>query len=179
MRYITQFEVTKEELSHFENDPIFLNYQKNKSASELGLHIGDNIGFVEADSYDPLRKRYELEAEIFSMKEWQEFKKLLKEYVEASNELYSGTRVLDLVTIGKLVKGLESGTLLNIEQSVQECDATKAQSMREPMANNSPKEEDVEKMAEAAIPELKHIINTVSEARKLWIAGYNAAKTRD
>lgn len=29
MRYITQFELTREELSHFENDPSFLNYQKD------------------------------------------------------------------------------------------------------------------------------------------------------
>jgi ribosomal protein L37E len=38
--------------------------------------------------------------------------------------------------------------LLNIGQSVQECDATKSDQGTEPLANNSPKEEDVEKMAE-------------------------------
>jgi hypothetical protein len=37
--------------------------------------------------------------------------------------------------------------LPNRDQNVQECDARKAPSMGEPLANNSPKEEDVEKMA--------------------------------
>jgi hypothetical protein len=37
--------------------------------------------------------------------------------------------------------------LLNSDKNVQECDASKSPSMGEPMANNSPKEEDVENMA--------------------------------
>jgi hypothetical protein len=69
--------------------------------------------------------------------------------------------------------------LLNSGTAVQECDASKAPSMREPLANNSPKEEDVEKMAEDKYPygkaEFQNI--TVIIQRAAFLAGYNAAKT--
>jgi hypothetical protein len=82
--------------------------------------------------------------------------------------------------------------LLNTEQSVQECDATKSDQGTEPMANNSqptPKEEDVEKMAEeyagVSIWINKNEKNPTEQqhefheyiAKNAFIAGYNAAKT--
>jgi hypothetical protein len=72
--------------------------------------------------------------------------------------------------------------LLNSEQGVQGCDASKAPSMGEPLANNSPKEEDVEKMAEEQTEILKwgKFEGGIAEhtaIKKAFIAGYNAAKT--
>jgi hypothetical protein len=69
---------------------------------------------------------------------------------------------------------------LNNVLNAQECDATKSPSMGEPLANNSPKEEDVEKMAEAAIPnhpypDMNYPGDAVTKiSRNSWIAGYNA-----
>lgn len=50
---------------------------------------------------------------------------------------------------GKTVTELYN--MFNNGTAVQECDASKAPSMGEPLANNSPKDEDVEKMAEAIL----------------------------
>jgi hypothetical protein len=73
--------------------------------------------------------------------------------------------------------------LPNRDQNVQECDASKAPSMREPMANNSPKDEGIEKLAEEyyegyVMYERNYVSGTL---RKSIIAAmiemYNAAKT--
>jgi hypothetical protein len=93
--------------------------------------------------------------------------------------------------IAEVINILKS--LLNSEQGVQECDASKSQSMCEPLANNSPKEEDVEKMAE---DKLKSVYQDTHNALCDWkfeywvknipfgrflklamIEMYNAAKT--
>lgn len=102
MRYSTQFKIGDQ---FRENADSILPFEKKKSSAELGVLIGENIGF----RFD--EDRWRLDVEVFSELEWRMFKRQLKSAIEALNTL--GRTPLDLILIGKLIKELEAGEILN------------------------------------------------------------------
>jgi hypothetical protein len=126
---------------------------------------------------------------------WQSLMKLIKKfdelnldcpfYQEACDRVDAAVTTYDInkafAEVAKAIRWYDLAYMSNKEQNVQECDSSKAPSMCEPMANNSPKEEDVEKMAEAAFEKRFGRKPMHQEADCAWlntfIAGYNAAKT--
>jgi hypothetical protein len=119
---------------------------------------------------------------------WQSLMKLIKKfdelnlgcpfYQEACDRVDAAVTTYDInkafAEVAKAIRWYDLAYMSNKEQNVQECDSSKAPSMCEPMANNSPKEEDVEKMAEEKYPEWMEYCFSL---RKGFIAGYNTAKT--
>jgi hypothetical protein len=95
----------------------YLEHMKKSYASEFGRMICKNIPFVKNEELsfprqgvqdrmyiNPPEEIYECEVVAFSLENWQKFKNELKEYIEGTSAL----RVLDLIMIGKIFKGLEN-----------------------------------------------------------------------
>ena len=100
MRFITEFEISEEEISN-PVTPIFTRLSTN-CIYNLGQLLSDNFGWKQKEGGNTLqpKERYTLEIEAFPMDKWVEFKeRLFKELdkVDPSE-----------IKIGRMIKELES-----------------------------------------------------------------------
>jgi hypothetical protein len=103
MIYKTEFEIAEDVIGLERNLEGRLRFEKERAAANLGLLIGERIGFEEVPNNG---MRLRLEVQAFSRKEWEMFKQELKSYIEAAEK--TGLATFNLIVVGKMIQQLES-----------------------------------------------------------------------
>jgi hypothetical protein len=91
MRYTTEFEIPFDALERMDKDiPRRIDWQKKNCASDLGILIASKNGWKEMPEYG---KRFRLEVQCMSWKDWQELKSKISElmpscYLDALQRLF-------------------------------------------------------------------------------------------
>jgi hypothetical protein len=114
MRYITEFKISPDVVAFRKSVDQRIEHHKEQAAFELGNLIASKIGFEEIPDEG---KRFRLEVQAFSMKDWNEFKSGLKRYIESAEK--TGLCNFNLIMIGKMLKALEEKGLPEPENKQQ------------------------------------------------------------
>lgn len=106
MRFKSEFTVP---VVHENISPEYLPFKKKEYASDLGKTILQHFDYSKVDELsDDSQSTYRLDLTAFPSERWQKFKDTLRSYIEISNNLNGGHRMLDLIMIGKLINELDT-----------------------------------------------------------------------
>jgi hypothetical protein len=103
MIYKTEFEIAPDVIGMETNLEGRVRWEKERSAANMGLLIGDNIGFEEIPNKG---MHLRLEVQAFARKDWEKFKQEVKDHITSS--FPEGRATYELKQFSAMINRLES-----------------------------------------------------------------------